>query len=259
VAFGEPAPSGDFLVDTIARAERFAQSLMDRANAQVRDHLTVAADDDIFFHRSAVKVLLDPVSGALLGVARWPWREGEDWDWARWIAEWPALRLFISDLCTDPVGAVPLVNAARVEKVAHQGDAFHERAWWTEEVFEPRSRREQYRAQGALLMWDGATRVKGPAPPRERGDGGGGRGSTGTGPRRTSTTRCAWRSCSCACSNRFRPRASCGATRASRTCSLSLRGRRARCRRSSRCGSAGTSIDIGRAGVPSACCGTTSP
>jgi len=160
VAFGEPAPSGDFLVDTIARAGRFAQSLMDRANAQVRDHLAVAAGDDIFFHRSAVKVLLDPVSGALLGVARWPWREGEDW--ALWIAEWPALRLFISDLCTDLVGAVPLVNAARVEKLAHQGDAFHERAWWTEKVFEPLSRREDYRAKGALLMWDGATRVKGP-------------------------------------------------------------------------------------------------
>lgn len=160
VAFGEPAPSGDFLVDTIARAGRFALALIGRANAQVRDRITVAAGDDIFFHRTAVKVLLDPVSGALLGVARWPWREAEDW--ALWIAQWPALDLFISDLCTDLVGAVPLVGAARGRPLAHQGDHFHESAWWTEKVFEPLSRREDFRAQHALTVWDGATRVEGP-------------------------------------------------------------------------------------------------
>lgn len=160
VAFGQSAPSGDFLVDTLARAGRFARSLMARANAQVRDRVVVAAGDDIFFHRVAVKVLVEPVSGALLDVARWPWREAEDW--ALWIGQWPALRLFVSDLCTDLVGAVPLVNAAREAPVAHQGDDFHECAWWTEKVFEPLSRREQLRAQAALEVWEGATRVKGP-------------------------------------------------------------------------------------------------
>lgn len=160
VAFGEAAPSGDFLVDTLARAGHFARRLMARANEQLRLRIVTAAGDDIFFHRVAVKVLLEPVSGALLDVMRWPWREADDW--ALWIGAWPALRLFISDLGTDLVGAVPLVNASRDVPIVHQGDHFHENSWWTEKVFEPLSRREQYRADAALVAWEGATRVEGP-------------------------------------------------------------------------------------------------
>ena len=159
-AFGEAAPSGDFLVDTLARAGRFARRLMARANEQVRERIVTGAGDDIFFHRVAVKVLIEPVSGAVLDVMRWPWREAEDW--ALWIGAWPALRLFISDLGTDLVGAVPLVNASRDVAIVHQGDHFHENSWWTEKIFEPLSRREQYRADAALVVWEGATRVEGP-------------------------------------------------------------------------------------------------
>lgn len=160
VAFGEAAPSSDFLVDTLARAGRAARRLMARANDQVRDRLVTAAGDDIFFHRVAVKVLIEPVSGAVLDLMRWPWREADDW--ALWIRQWPALRLFVSDLGTDLVGAVPLVNATRDVPIAHQGDHFHESAWWTEQIFEPLSRREAYRAAAALVAWEGATRVEGP-------------------------------------------------------------------------------------------------
>ena len=133
---------------------------MARANDQVRDRIVTAAGDDIFFHRVAVKVLIEPVSGALLDVMRWPWREADDW--ALWISQWPALRLFVSDLGTDLVGAVPLVNAARAVPIVHQGDYFHESAWWTEMIFGPLSRREQHRAAAALVAWEGATRVEGP-------------------------------------------------------------------------------------------------
>ncbi len=160
VALKEPVPSRDWLVATLARAGRAARRLMARANDQVRDHLACAAGDDIFFHRVAIKVLLDPVSGALLDVMRWPWREAEDW--ALWIGAWPALRLFVSDLGTDLVGAVPLVNAARRVPLVHQADIFHECAWWTEHVFARLSRREAQRAQEARDCWDRATRVEGP-------------------------------------------------------------------------------------------------
>ncbi|MFO0610549.1 MAG: hypothetical protein U0324_45730 [Polyangiales bacterium] len=102
---------------------------------------------------------LDPVSGAQLGVARWPWREAEDW--ALWIAQWPALHLFTSDLCAGLVGAVPLVGAARGMPRA-SGDYFHESARWTEKDFDLLSRRERLRVQHALTAWDGATRAEGP-------------------------------------------------------------------------------------------------
>lgn len=107
-----------------------------------------------------LKVLIEPVSGAVVNVMRWRWREAEDW--ALWIGAWPSLRLFISDLGTDLVGAVPLVNASRDMPIVHQGDHFHENSWWTEKVFEPLSRRELHRAPEALVAWDGATRVEGP-------------------------------------------------------------------------------------------------
>jgi hypothetical protein len=42
----------------------------------------------------------------------------------------------VSDLGTD------LVGAAKLRKIAHQADLFHECAWWTEEVFACLSRRE---------------------------------------------------------------------------------------------------------------------
>ena len=58
---------------------------------------------DIFFHRTPIKVLIEPVSGALLHVLRWPWHTAEDR--ALMLEPWKALRLLVSDLGTDLVGA----------------------------------------------------------------------------------------------------------------------------------------------------------
>jgi hypothetical protein len=153
-AFGQAAPALDTLSDLLQRAGRAARRLLARANAQVRDRLTCLAGDDIFFHRTPIKVVVEPVSGALLEVQRWPWHAGEDWD--LFLGEWPALKLWISDLGTD------LVGAAAGRKLAHQADAFHERAWWTEHLFAPLSRREAHRAAEAERAWDRATRPQGP-------------------------------------------------------------------------------------------------
>jgi hypothetical protein len=151
---GVPRPAGDSLVDFLRRAGRAARRLLARARGQVRATLHCLAGDDIFFHRTPIKVVLDPVSGALLDVQRWPWHAAEDWD--LFLAEWPALHLWVSDLGTD------LVGAAAARSLPHQADYFHECAWWTEHVFGPLSRREGWRAAAALTCWERATRPDGP-------------------------------------------------------------------------------------------------
>jgi hypothetical protein len=153
-ALGHKAPSRDALVDFLDRAGRAATRLLLRAREQLHDRLECLAGDDIFFHRTPIKVLIEPVSGALLNVLRWPWHTAEDW--ALMLEPWTALRLLVSDLGTD------LVGAAALRKVHHQADFFHERAWWTEKVFEPLSCRESRRAHFAHACWDRATRPIGP-------------------------------------------------------------------------------------------------
>ncbi|MDP3218485.1 MAG: hypothetical protein Q8S73_30555 [Deltaproteobacteria bacterium] len=153
-ALGHPPPSRDALVDFLDRAGRTATRLLLRAREQLHDRLDCLAGDDIFFHRTPIKVLIEPVSGALLNVLRWPWHTAEDW--ALMLEPWTALRLLVSDLGTD------LVGAAALRKVHHQADFFHERAWWTEKVFEPLSCRESRRAHFAHACWDRATRPIGP-------------------------------------------------------------------------------------------------
>ena len=153
-AMGAPPMDRERIIELLRRAGRAARRLIGRAGAQLRDRLDCLAGDDIFFHRTDIKVLLEPVSGALLEVIRWPGREAEDW--ALFLEQWPALKLLVSDLGTD------LVGAARLRAVAHQADLFHERAWWTKEVFTYLSRREQRRADEALAVWDRATRPVGP-------------------------------------------------------------------------------------------------
>ena len=85
---------------------------------------------------------------------RGPWHSAEDG--ALFLAEYPALKLRVSDLGTD------LVGAANDRGLPHQAHLMHERMWWTEHVFAPLSRRELRRAQDVLACWDGATRVAGP-------------------------------------------------------------------------------------------------
>ncbi len=149
-----PVPSRQHVVQARRDMGLAARRLLARAQEQVRPRVACLAGDDIFFHRSAVKVLMEPDSGAVLDVMRWPWREAEDW--RLWIEEWPALRLFVSDLGTD------LTGAARRAHIVHQADLFHERKWWHEQVFMPLSRREQKAARAVLRAWDRATRVEGP-------------------------------------------------------------------------------------------------
>jgi hypothetical protein len=153
-ALGHTPPSRDALVDFLDRAGRAAGRLLLRAREQLHGRLECLAGDDIFFHRTPIKVLIEPVSGALLHVLRWPWHTAEDW--ALMLEPWKALRLLVSDLGTD------LVGAAALRKVYHQADFFHERAWWTEKVFEPLSCREARRAHFAHSCWDRATRPIGP-------------------------------------------------------------------------------------------------
>lgn len=153
-AMGAPTMGRERIVDFLRKAGRAARRLLARAAAQVRDRVYCLAGDDIFFHRTAVKVLIEPATGAVVEVMRWCWREKEDW--ALFLEQWPALRLLVSDLGTD------LVGAANLMKLAHQADLLHERVWWTEEVFGYLSRREARRAAEALKAWDRATRPVGP-------------------------------------------------------------------------------------------------
>jgi hypothetical protein len=111
-ALGHPPPSRDALVDFLDRAGRAAGRLLLRAREQLHGRLECLAGDDIFFHRTPIKVLIEPVSGALLHVLRWPWHAAEDW--ALLLEPWTALRLLVSDLGTD------LVGAAALRKVAHK-------------------------------------------------------------------------------------------------------------------------------------------
>lgn len=153
-AMGAPPMDRERIVAFLRTAGRSARRLLARAAAQIRDRVRCLAGDDIFFHRTAVKVLIEPASGAIVEVMRWRWREKEDW--ALFLEPWPALTLLVSDLGTD------LVGAANLRALAHQADLFHERAWWTEEVFTYLSRREARRAAEALAVWDRATRPTGP-------------------------------------------------------------------------------------------------
>lgn len=147
-------PTRQHVVNARRAMGRASRRLLARAREQLRERVTCLAGDDIFFHRSAVKVLMEPTAGAVLDVMRWPWREADDW--RLWIEDWPALRLFVSDLGTD------LTGAARRAQITHQADLFHERKWWHEQVFMPLSRREQKAARAVLQAWDRATRVEGP-------------------------------------------------------------------------------------------------
>jgi hypothetical protein len=126
-AMGAPPMDRERIVELLRNAGRAARRLYARAAAQTRDRVRCLAGDDIFFHRSAVKVLIEPASGAIVEVMRWRWREKEDW--SLFLAQWPKLELLVSALGTDQVGA------ANFKKLAHQADLLHERVWWPEEIF----------------------------------------------------------------------------------------------------------------------------
>ncbi len=153
-ALGLRAPGNSTLVAWVREAGAAARRLMQRANTQLRPRVECLAGDDIFFHREAVKVLMEPVDAAVLEVLRWPDRSAESWQ--LWLADWPAHKLFVSDLGTDLTGATDR------DQRPHQADLFHEGPWWREHIFEPLSRIEQKRAKEALHALDRATRPEGP-------------------------------------------------------------------------------------------------
>lgn len=153
-ALGLRAPGHSTLVAWRSEAGAASRRLMERANVQLRPRLQCLTGDDIFFHREAVKVLMEPVSAAVLEVMRWPDRSADSWQ--LWLSDWPALKLLVSDLGTDLTGATDR------DKRPHQADLFHEGPWWREHVFDPLSRREHKRAKDALHALDRATRPEGP-------------------------------------------------------------------------------------------------
>jgi hypothetical protein len=84
-----------------------------------------------------------------LNVGRWPWHAAEDW--ALWLEEFGALRLFISDLGSD------LVGAAATHRVPHVADFFHEMQWWEGVMFAPLARAETEVRKDFLRVLDIAT------------------------------------------------------------------------------------------------------
>lgn len=136
VAFGaRAAPAVATLHAHLDARGRGAKALLDRARAQVRGTLACVAGDDVFLAGDAVKVVSEPRSNAILNVGRWPWHKGEDR--ALWLQEFGALKLFVSDLGTDPVGAID------ARAVPHVADYWHEMDWWADEVFRPLARHER--------------------------------------------------------------------------------------------------------------------
>jgi len=161
-AAGAEAPSRETLLHHIHTAGRAARRLLERARRQVREGIRCLAADDIFLHRVPVKVVLEPVSGAVMEVWRWAGSHtGEDWELFLHKGEWPSLRLLVSDLGSDLVRAASKL----LPGVWQQADMFHERQWWNEKVFAPLSRREQRLASAAAACLDAYTHPKrrGPA------------------------------------------------------------------------------------------------
>jgi|GEM_PF-1653098 len=60
-ALGHTTPSRDAVVDFLDRAGRAAGRLLLRAREQLHARLECLAGDDIFFHRTPIKVLIEPV------------------------------------------------------------------------------------------------------------------------------------------------------------------------------------------------------
>lgn len=158
VAFdGQRRPSLGALNARLRAAGRAAQRLLTTAREQVRKRLDCVLGDDIFFAGTPVKVVAEPRSVAILNVGRWRWHEADDW--SLWLEEFTALRLFVSDLGTDLVGAVDRRG------LTHQADYFHEMQWWEQQVFRPLAKVDED-ARATLQRY--AARVVGTPSARER-------------------------------------------------------------------------------------------
>jgi hypothetical protein len=171
VAFGpEVAPSIGTLHAHVHEFGRRARRLLERARAQVRGKLACIAGDDVFLHGVDVKVVSEPRSNAVLNVGPWPGREAADW--ALWTEEYTALKLFVSDLGTDLVGAVD------ARELAHIIDYWHEIEWWREHLFEPLAREEQRHRAARDKARAAARAVKGTEAERREARNAAGRAET---------------------------------------------------------------------------------
>jgi len=155
VAWGEEWRPGRGTLHTRMRERgRRARELLDAGRAQVADTLPCVMADDVYFHRQDVKVVAEPESMAMLHVGHWDGASGLDW--VVWLEEFTALRLLVSDLGRDLVGAATQLGLPQC------ADFFHEDRWFDRKVLAPLSRWE---AEARAAYWtalQAATRTEGP-------------------------------------------------------------------------------------------------
>lgn len=145
------------LADLDARLHRHGQlasQLLAEGRRQVARNLPVLTGDDIFFHRHPVKVVAEPRSVAILNLGRWESHTADDWQ--LWLEEYINLKLLVSDLGTD------LVGAASGRGLAQQADLFHEKRWFDRQLLTPLSRHEAAARRTFFEALERATRTKGP-------------------------------------------------------------------------------------------------
>jgi hypothetical protein len=110
------------LAKELACLGRYAREILEQVAHSLAPSLTVLAGDEVFFHGDAIKVLMEPRSAAVLEVMRWPQRGQEEWKLM--LADYSALKLFVSDNGSD------LCAAAQAQGAALGADYFHERRWF---------------------------------------------------------------------------------------------------------------------------------
>jgi hypothetical protein len=110
------------LAEELAELGKHARKMLQWAAHSLAPSISVLAGDEVFFHGDAVKVLMEPRSAAVLDVLRWPQRGCEEWKLM--LADFPALKLFVSDNGSD------LCAAGLAHGAALGADFFHERRWY---------------------------------------------------------------------------------------------------------------------------------
>ena len=108
--------------EELASLGQHARKMLQWAAHSLAPSITVLAGDEVFFHGDAIKVLMEPRFAAVLDVLRWPQRGKEEWQLM--LADFPTLKLFVTDeggdLCAAGLGHGAALGA----------DLFHERRWY---------------------------------------------------------------------------------------------------------------------------------
>ena len=106
-----------------------ARALLSRVENEVAPELLCVAGDEVYFHGQPVKLIVEPVSVAVLGIGREGGASAEDW--ARFLKPYTHLELFVSDLGGG------LLAAAAERGIPHQADYFHEKRWLNDNLLAP--------------------------------------------------------------------------------------------------------------------------